>query len=286
MSASPAFRFRSAALVLLAMALAACSTSPARAPVPAPEQAMAAAEPDKAIGYLAPGAVPASLSLLPPPPADGSAGFALDQVVSRQALALRGSARWQQAARDADLSFPAGAGQFACALGVEASAQRTPHLYALLERSRIDASAATRAAKRHYARARPFMLNQQPTCTPDDEPDLRGSGSYPSGHSAIGWAWALILSEIAPDRADALIARGRNYGESRLVCNVHWHSDVLAGRFMGAAAVARLHDNPAFRADLQAARGEIARARVQGPMPAQDCAAQAQALNVRPAEAL
>ncbi|MBN6152071.1 phosphatase PAP2 family protein [Xanthomonas sp. AmX2] len=285
MSAPPGFRFRPAALALLALALAACSTPAARDPA-VPATAMAAAEPDKAIGYLAPAAVPASLSLLPPPPADGSAGFALDQAVSRQALALRGSARWQQAARDADLSFPAGAGQFACALGVAPSAQRTPHLYALLERSRIDASAATRAAKRHYARARPFMRNQQPTCTPDDEPGLRDSGSYPSGHSAIGWAWALILSEIAPDRADALIARGRNYGESRLVCNVHWHSDVLAGRFMGAAAVARLHDDPAFRADLQAARGEIARARVQGPVPAQGCAAQAQVLAVRPAEAL
>ncbi|MEB1530232.1 acid phosphatase [Xanthomonas sp. WHRI 7945] len=286
MPASPAFRFRSAALALLAMALAACSTSPARAPVPAPDQAMAAAEADKAIGYLAAAAVPASLQLLPPPPAEGSPGEALDLAVNREALALQGSARWQQAARDAELSFPVGAGQFACALGVAIDAQRTPHLYTLLERSRIDASAATKAAKNQYLRPRPFMRNQQPTCTPDDEDGLRHSGSYPSGHSAIGWAWALILGEIAPDRADALIARGRNYGESRLVCNVHWQSDVLAGRFMGAAAVARLHADPAFRADLEAARGEIARAQAQGATPSEDCAAQMQTLQVRPASAL
>ncbi|MBB4128734.1 acid phosphatase (class A) [Xanthomonas translucens] len=284
MPASPAFHFRSATLALLALALAACSTSPARAPTAA--QAMAEAEPDKAIGYLAPAAVPASLQLLPAPPAEGSPGQALDQAVNREALALRGSARWHQAARDADLSFPSGAGQFACALGVAIDAQRTPHLYALLERSRIDASAATKAAKNHYQRPRPFMLNQQPVCTPDDEDGLRHSGSYPSGHSAIGWAWALILSEIAPDRADALIARGRNYGESRLVCNVHWQSDVLAGRFMGAAAVARLQNDPAFQADLAAARREIAEARVRGSGPGEDCAAQAQTLLVRPASAL
>ncbi|MCC4596199.1 phosphatase PAP2 family protein [Xanthomonas campestris pv. phormiicola] len=287
MSASPAFRFRSAALALLALALAACSAPTARAPAPpASAQAMAAAEPGKAVGYLAPAAVPASLQLLPAPPAEGSPGQALDQAVNREALALRGSTRWQQATRDADLSFPAGAGQFACALGVAIDAQRTPHLYTLLERSRIDASAATKAAKNHYRRVRPFMRNQQPTCTPEDEDGLRHNGSYPSGHSAIGWAWALILSEIAPDRADALIARGRNYGESRLVCNVHWQSDVLAGRFMGAAAVARLHADPAFRADLDAARGEIARARAQGATPGEDCAAQAQTLQARPASAL
>ena len=98
------------------------------------------------------------------------------------------------------------------------------------------------------------MVNGEPTCSPKDEDGLRKNGSYPSGHTSIGWAWALILSEIAPDRADAIQARGRNYGESRLVCNVHWQSDILEGRFMGAAAVARLHDNAAFNKDLLAAR--------------------------------
>jgi hypothetical protein len=31
------------------------------------------------------------------------------------------------------------------------------------------------------------------------ENDLRLSGSYPSGHAAIGWTWALISSVISPD---------------------------------------------------------------------------------------
>ncbi|WP_440985353.1 acid phosphatase [Xanthomonas sontii] len=276
MPVSPASRVRSVAVVL-ALALAACSGPALRAPSPAPA---------KAVGYLPAAAVPDSLQLLPAPPAADSPGDALDLGVNREALALRGSARWQQAARDADLSFPNGAGQFACALGVAIDAQHAPHLYTLLERSRIDASAATKAAKRRYQRPRPFLRNQQAVCTPDDLDDLRQSGSYPSGHSAIGWAWALILSEIAPERATALIARGRNYGESRLVCNVHWQSDVLAGRFMGAATVARLHDDPTFSADLAAARGEIAAARAAGRMPAGDCIAENEVLQVRPASAL
>ena len=37
-----------------------------------------------------------------------------------------------------------------------------------------------------YQRARPFVENGAPTCTPEDEADLRGNGSYPSGHTAIG----------------------------------------------------------------------------------------------------
>ena len=264
----------------LALSIAGCASSRT------PTSAIAEVEPARTSGYLAADAVPDSLSLVPAAPAEGSPGRALDEAINRQALALRDTPRFAQAARDAELGFPAGAGQFACALGVQIDAQHTPRLYRLLERTRNDASAATRAAKQHYQRPRPFMVNGQPTCTPQDEPGLRNNGSYPSGHSAIGWAWALILSEIDPARADLLQARGRNYGESRLVCNVHWQSDVLEGRFLGAAAVARLHDNAEFRADLDAARQELAAARANPSAPAHDCAAEDAALKLRPESAL
>ena len=53
---------------------------------------------------------------------------------------------------------------------------------------------------------------------------------------------------------------GREGGESRVVCGVHFQSDVEAGRTLGSAMVARLHADPAFAADLAQARREIARA--------------------------
>ncbi|MBD7953316.1 phosphatase PAP2 family protein [Stenotrophomonas sp. Sa5BUN4] len=264
----------------VALSLAGCAATASR------PTAVEANVTTKAVGYLDAASVPASLALVPAPPAAGSAGFALDEQVSRQARALRGTPRFAQATHDAELGFPEGANQFSCAIGLDVDAQRTPALYRLLERSRIDASAATRAAKKHHQRPRPFMVNGEPTCTPQDEAGLRRNGSYPSGHTSIGWAWALLLSEIVPDRADAIIARGRNYGESRLVCNVHWQSDILEGRFMGAAAVARLQDNPAFQRDLLAARREIEAARRSGQHSSRDCAAEEAVLKVRPASAL
>ena len=105
-------------------------------------------------------------------------------------------------------------------------------------------------------------------------------GSYPSGHTAIGWAWALILCEIAPERADAILARGRAFGESRNICNVHWHSDVVEGRFMGAAAVSRLHADPAFCAELEAAKAELVAVRAKGLKPTRDCQAETDALAI------
>jgi acid phosphatase (class A) len=54
---------------------------------------------------------------------------------------------------------------------------------------------------------------------------------------------ALILVEVFPEQTDDILQRGKQLGISRNVCNVHWNSDVVAGRMMGAAAVARLHAN-------------------------------------------
>jgi acid phosphatase (class A) len=233
-------------------------------------------------GYLPKEAVPDSAALLPPPPALGSAAEALDQDVARANLALRGTSRWTLASMDADLSFPSAAGDFSCALGAPVTEQDTPRLYVMLRRVMTDAGASTGAAKNKYMHARPFMLDSEPTCAPDQEQALRSNGSYPSGHTAIGWAWALVLAEASPDQSEAIIARGRAFGESRLVCNVHWESDVIEGRFMGSATVARLHDEPEFLADLEAAKSELKAARAKNLPPQRDCKFEAQALAATP----
>ena len=216
-------------------------------------------------GYLDPGDLPNSLELLPPPPAEGSAAFALDLDVSGSSIALRGTPRWEQAYMDADLHFPAAVEGFSEVIGVPITEEDTPRLYLLLRRTLTDAGLSTYAAKDHYTRKRPFMINGEQICTPDEREMLIGDGSYPSGHTAIGWAWALILCEIFPEHTDAILARGRAFGESRMICNVHWQSDVNEGRFMGAATVARLHAEPAFLADLEAAKNEVAGIRALAP---------------------
>ena len=235
--------------------------------------------PGLAQGYLTRDQLPNSLALLPPPPVEGSAAMAADEAMSAASLALQDTARFDLARADADLNFPAAAGTFACALGVAISEEHTPRLYVLLRRSLTDAGLATYAAKKHYQRPRPFMANEAATCTPAYEKALRGDGSYPSGHTAIGWAWALILTEIAPRRADAILARGWAYGDSRIVCNVHWRQDVAAGRVIGAATVARLHANPEFLSDLNAAKDEVRAAMDRGSPPSRDCSAEAAALS-------
>jgi acid phosphatase (class A) len=231
-------------------------------------------------GYLPRTSLPDSLTLLPPPPAAGSAAMARDEEVRQSVAGLRGSPRWDLAASDAVLSFPQAAEHFSCTVGVAIDPESMPRLYGLLGRMLVDVGLSTYAAKDHYRRTRPFAVHDETTCTPGDEAMLRSDGSYPSGHSALGWGWSLALAEIAPDRADAILQRGRDFGQSRLVCNVHWQSDIDAGRVIAAATVARLHAEPAFRTDLESARAELEAARAAGRAPAADCAAEAASLAI------
>ncbi|MDJ0928575.1 MAG: phosphatase PAP2 family protein [Gammaproteobacteria bacterium] len=230
---------------------------------------------ERPTGFLDADDIPNSVALLPPPPAPGSKALALDEELNREALTLRGSARWDLAAQDA---IPDPGRAFSCAVGFEISAKKTPKLTALLLRSGTDVGAAVTPAKKHYQRKRPFLVNEQPSCVPRAEEVTALDGSYPSGHAALGWVWALILAELVPDQTDAVLARGWEFGQSRLVCNVHWRSDVMHGRLAGAALLARMHGDEEFRAEIEVVREEIAGSQKSGTPPDRDCDAEARTL--------
>ena len=277
-----AFRAAHACLLLTTWLLSACQTPPRPQAVPStsPEEVGEYRKGSGYLnGYLTREQWPDSLALLPPPPTAGSAQEAADIAQHRQSRALQGSPRWALARQDTHLKFPAAAKVFACALGVPITAENTPHLNMLLRRTLIDAGLATYKAKDHYNRQRPYVQLAESTCQPAEETALSKDGSYPSGHAAVGWAWAQILASLAPERADALLQRGHAFGQSRMVCGYHWQSDVDQGRLIGSAAVARLQSNPVFSEQARLAKQEMAAARAQGLHPdASECASEALAL--------
>ncbi len=261
------------AAVCGALALAGCAVPQAK-PEPVPETHYGSL-----VGYLG-NAVPDGVALLPPPPAPGSTLFANDEAVSRASQKLLGTPRYALAVTDANLVFPAAATSFACALGVPITQAQSPYLYQVMRRVLTDAALPTNAAKVLYRRPRPFAFHHEPLCTPEEAARMQDDGSYPSAHSAIGWAWALVLVQVAPERADALMARGRAFGQSRLVCNAHWQTDLIAARFLAAGSFALLQANATYRSDVAAASAEVAKLRAGGAAPDADCAAEAAALSM------
>jgi len=209
-------------------------------------------------GYLDPEALPDSLSLLPPPPQQGSAALAADQEAFEQAM--QASAERQATAKvDAELEWSVLIRSFEDILGTSLSDGSKPHTEMLLKRSMVDAGLSTYRAKNHYQRVRPFVENGVSSCLPEQEEALEADGSYPSGHTAVGWMLALVLTDLVPEKQDQLLKRGYEYGQSRVVCRAHWQSDTTAARMMASATFARLQTDPTFVAQLGLARIEMAK---------------------------
>ena len=202
---------------------------------------------------------------LPAPPAPGSAAFADDQYAFEFTRTLKGSKRWLLAEQDNKSDLASLAADFSCALGFALDRKHAPQFFTLIGKTGTDIGHTVGTGKKFFARLRPLVGNDAPICI--ERGDIAKSYAYPSGHTTQGWTFTLILAELVPDRADEIAARGRAYGESRVVCGVHWASDVAAGRVAASTLVAALHGSKAFRADMDRARKEIAAFRKSAPRP-------------------
>ena len=220
--------------------------------------------------YLTDQTMPNGPSLIPPPPPPGSVEMARDQAVRRAALLLHGTPRYALATADANRTQDATNRAFQCELGVDIGSERTPVLYKLLAKMRIDVRASAYPAKSRYKRARPWVANKAEVCAASEEM-MRDDGSYPSARGAVGWAYALVLSELNPVRRSMILQRGWEFGQSRIICDAEWQSDVDAGRIVAAAVVRRLQKTPQFQTDLSAARKEVTRSISAGRAPQTNC---------------
>lgn len=215
--------------------------------------------------FLVEGDVPNSLELLPPPPDAGSIQFLYDKARYDWGKSMRNTPRGEQAFQDARVSGDGVPRAFSEAFGIDITQDGTPEIYTLVVGMREDAGdLATREAKNYYNRTRPYAFFGEDTCNPEQQAELSTNGSYPSGHTAIGWATALVLSEINPDRIDEIMDRGFQMGESRVICGYHFQSDVDAGRVVAAGAVARLHADDGFNKQLDKAKKEFAKLKKDG----------------------
>lgn len=209
--------------------------------------------------------------VLPAPPLPGSAAQEDDNRVFHKTRALKDTPRWTLAQHDSDLSHAVLLHDFSCAIGYQLTLSKAPHLDALLDRVQKTVKQRTHEAKQYWHRQRPFVGTTAPTCTATDT--LNPHASYPSGHATAGYSLALILARLAPDRAGKLLQRGRTFGESRIICGVHWKSDVQNGYLNAATQMAALLTANEIQDDLQKAQRELLdMKKTAAPPDREDCA--------------
>ena len=264
----PALVATAAAATLL---LGACAGTPAAL---RPEAARAAAAPS---GYLNASALETLAAALPGPPAPGSIVDQTDKARSTRMAALEDTDRWLLATAHAELRPPLALQHFNCALGVQLTSEGAPELTRLMQRLFHDADTAAETVKSRAFRARP--VGDDPTrqaCQRLTEAG-RHSASYPSGSSTVAVVYGEAFAALAPAHADEARRMAHAIGQSRLVCGMHYPSDVAAGEDLGRAVFAAAAAQPAFAADLAAARAGMAALRARGAT-APGCASEALAL--------
>jgi acid phosphatase (class A) len=185
---------------------------------------------------LEPSQVDAS-RLLPPPPAAGS----VEEKAEFDELAKR----------DAEDETP---DIFNAAAGFDIAG--SPATFKLLKMVVEEEDEDTKGAKAFFHRERPYAVDASlKTCTPV-KPG-KAANSYPSGHASLSFSMGVVLASLMPEKSQAILARASEYAEHRLVCGVHFRSDIAAGQQFGTILALRLMQNPLFRAQMKLARTEL-----------------------------
>jgi len=247
---------------------------PAAAQVPA---ASASGHTAAAGGYLSGARIEALALAVPALSADGSEAQIADRALSERYRGYENGDRWLLATAHADVSPKLAAQHFDCALGVRFASAPTPRLTALFDKLLKDANEAAETAKARAFRPRPVGVNpDRPACQTVSAAG-RNSPSYPSGSAAVGVVYGEAVAVLDPSHAGAAREIGHQIAVSRAVCGMHYPADVAAGETLGKAVFAEVAADPAFAADIEAARVELAAVRATG-LTNPGCVAEAAAL--------
>jgi acid phosphatase (class A) len=184
----------------------------------------------------------------PPAPESPRARAELDQLLELQ----QGRSPEDVAAARADRKTEVA--RFYGALGFEGEVPDLPRVEELAERVEDDVRIYVRAVKDHFRRLRPYEI--EPRLSPCID-DVRGDLSYPSGHAAFSHAMYQLLTSMVPERAEALARRADVFARQRMVCGVHFPSDLEAGKLAAQYVMDALASSPEYRTELAGATAEL-----------------------------
>jgi acid phosphatase (class A) len=212
-------------------------------------QTMEPTKPPKAAYYID-AAVLQLPALIPGPPAPGSAANQAELAELHRIEATRTAA--QVAAAKAD---EAEEDMFAykTVLGPGFNPDALPVTAELGVHVKNEQSVAGGVLKAVFSRARPYQTDKtlHPVCALTEAPN-----SYPSGHALTGYLEGLTLAEIVPEKRTEILARADDYAHNRLVCGVHYPSDLEASRRVAYVVFGYMMATPKFQHDLAAAKAE------------------------------
>lgn len=200
--------------------------------------------------WLSDADVQAIVAMEPPPPAAGSDAEKADLQEEIEAQKARTPERIAEANRDASYSIRL----FTDMVGPRVTEAKDPVTFHFFAELNQQIAQVVHESKAHWHRPRPYLAH------PEVIHPLFHAGdySYPSGHSTHSYAFAIILGQIFPDRAQAFMERARKIAQSRVDAGVHYTSDINEGRIVGDEIAKELLAKDDFQKAMKAAKAEVA----------------------------
>jgi acid phosphatase (class A) len=188
--------------------------------------------------------------LVPPPPAQESATTKEELVIVHRLEKTR-TAEQVAAARADDKEEDIFS--YRDVMGEGFTAEALPVTAALSAHVHNEESVVGGPLKKSFQRPRPYQYDGtlHPVCALNKEPT-----SYPSGHTLSGYLLAFTLAQIAPEKSQQILKRADEYAHNRLVCGVHYPSDLEASHRIAYVVFGYMMASPRFQRELAAARIE------------------------------
>ncbi len=237
-----------AAVAFVALAL------PAYAQAPAPS---GAPETSAVVKAKAPAAKPFSnpeetdlLTVLPPPPANGSKQMQDELAEVLKFQVTRSQKRVDEARADEKENVWIYANVIDNPVF---TAEKLPLTDAFFKRVFKSEGAVLNRVKAFYHRPRPYDYSDlvKPAVAPSK------SGSYPSGHATGGTLAGIVLANMLPEKRAEIFARAWRYGRNRIVGGVHYASDIEAGRIAASIIAQNISSHEDFKLEFAAAKTEL-----------------------------
>jgi len=192
-------------------------------------------------------------TLIPPPPAENSMQGKLDDQFILDAQKNMTPQKMADIQRDfAQDVFVVGEP----VLGPNFNKEKLPMTAAFFAKVVKEAGTGVGPLKQKYKKMRPFQYDKN-IHTPENIASKSMGPTYPSGHSTTGAISAILLSQIVPEKRDALYERGWEYGINRVMSGAAYPSDWDAAHMIAELAVFQMEKNPDFQADFQSVKSEI-----------------------------
>lgn len=214
---------------LLRLALLACALT---SPLHAEETTKPAPWPMPAMEFF--------LAQIPPPPKSGSPA---DQADLDYTLAIQADASPDQIRRAEIVALYFNVFSYSEVLGPKFNPDAYPQTAAFFKRLEVTVNTTKNQLKDHFARPRPVDAHKGLV---KQLVPYESGYSYPSGHAARAWLYALVLGELDPADRLAFLRQAALVGYYRVLGGMHYQSDIIASRTLSEMLFAQLQADPDF----------------------------------------